>query len=71
MNFKDYVHEASKKHPEIGGLSGCANLDRAFRHLASVGFILAEMEIVAQDEFTLDVLLPFTGQDKFLILGVT
>jgi hypothetical protein len=71
VQFKEYVLEVSQKYPELKGLASCGNLDRAFRFLSSIGFVLGQMELVSQDEFTLDVLMPFSGSDKYLILGVT
>lgn len=70
--FLDNVNELGKGYPELAdGLGRSSNLDRALRFLSSFGFAIGEMEVVAQDEFTLDVIFPFNGEQKWLVLGTT
>ncbi|MDZ4833223.1 MAG: hypothetical protein SGJ27_05415 [Candidatus Melainabacteria bacterium] len=71
VKFEEYVKEIGKAHPELSGLARCNNLDNAFRFLTSLRFSIGEMDIVSQDEFTLDIILPFPGEKLYLILGVT
>lgn len=71
MKFEDYVKEISESRPELSGLAACNNLDNALRFLTNLGFAIGEMDIVSQDEFTLDLMLPFPGENLYLILGVT
>ncbi len=71
MKFDDYVKDICETKPEFAGLADCNNLDNAFRFLSSIGFAIAEMDIISQDEFTLDLVFPFPGEQLYLILGVT
>lgn len=71
MKFEEYVKDISRDWPELSGLATCNNLDNAFRFLSSLGFSIGEMDIVSQDEFTLDLMLPFPSAQLYLILGVT
>lgn len=73
MSYQDDLRNLRDKHGELSdGLSQCTNLDRALRYLASNPmFALSRMDVVAQDEFTHDVLIPFAEGPKYLILGST
>ncbi|MFN8657339.1 MAG: hypothetical protein U0105_13440 [Candidatus Obscuribacterales bacterium] len=46
-------------------------LERALRVLESQGFPLNRMDVVAQDEFSHDVLVPFPEGARCIALGVT
>jgi hypothetical protein len=46
-------------------------LEKALRFLESKSFPLQLMEVIAQDEFSHDVVIPFPGLLSFLALGVT
>ncbi len=71
-SFREFLQELKDEYPELAhGLAKCANLDRAFRFLTKVGFSIGDMDIVAQDEFTLDVVMPFNNDLRVLVLGVT
>lgn len=55
----------------ISDLQNIKSLDKALRYLESKAFQLAQMELVAQDEFSLDIVLPIPGEKTFLAIGVT
>lgn len=46
-------------------------LDKAIRFLENKRFPLSMMDVVAQDEFSHDVIVPFIGLQEYLVLGVT
>lgn len=71
MNFKEHVSLASEQLPVLTGLSSCANLDQAFRFLESVGFAVAKMELLSQDEFTLDLVFPFDDSNRCVVLAAS
>ncbi len=71
MNFKEHVSLASEQFPVLTGLSSCANLDQAFRFLESVGFGVAQMDLLSQDEFTLDLVFPFNDHNRYLVLSAS
>jgi len=47
------------------------SLEKALRYLESKNFPLQWMDVVAQDEFSHDVIVPFPEEQRFLVLGVT
>lgn len=47
------------------------SLEKALRLLGSKSFPLQLMEVIAQDEFSHDVVIPFPGLRSFIALGVT
>jgi len=47
------------------------NLDRALRLLEKKNFPLHQMDVVAQDEFSHDVIVPFPSPPDVLVLSVT
>jgi hypothetical protein len=55
----------------IADLNAQKSLEKALRYLESNGFPLQQMEVIAQDEFSHDVVVPFPGLQNFLALGVT
>ena len=55
----------------IHDISAITNLEKAFRFLQQKNFPLQLMDLVAQDEFSHDVILPLPDSTKFLVIGVT
>lgn len=55
----------------IPELNEMKSLEKALRYLESKDFPLKLMEVIAQDEFSHDVVIPFPGSQSFLALGVT
>ncbi|MBS1952608.1 MAG: hypothetical protein JST89_00335 [Cyanobacteria bacterium SZAS-4] len=73
MTYQESVNELRASFPELAtALSRCTNLDRAIQYLAkNEMFSLSKMDVIAQDEFTHDVLVPFTERADYLVLGST
>ncbi len=60
------------KHSRIvAEIVALKNLDRAMRYLEKEEFLPREMDVVAQDEFSHDVVIPFTKRPYVLVLSVT
>ena len=55
----------------VSELNAQKSLEKALRYLESKGFPLQQMEVIAQDEFSHDVVVPFPGLHNFIALGVT
>lgn len=55
----------------IDALSTSTTLDAAFRKLEQWQFPLIEMEPIAQDEFSHDIVIPFPNHQEFLVIGTT
>ncbi len=73
MSYQDSVNALKECFPDLAAaLSRCTNLDRAIQFLASNEmFSLSKMDVIAQDEFTHDVLVPFANSTQYLVLGCT
>ena len=52
-------------------LRGIKSLEKAIRYLETKAFPLNLMEVIAQDEFNHDVVVPFPGEQAYLALAVT
>ncbi len=73
MSYQDSVSALKARFPDVAAaLSLCTNLDRAIQYLVSNEmFALSRMDVVAQDEFTHDVLVPFAQSEEYLVFGST
>ena len=73
MSYQDGLKVLRTRFPDLAAaLSRCTNLDRAMRYLASnETFLLSKMDVIAQDEFTHDVLVPFAHSAEYLVFGST
>lgn len=73
MSYQDGIEILRGTFPELASaLSACTNLDRAIRYLhTNKVFQLSAMDVIAQDEFTHDVLIPFAQSERYLVFGST
>jgi hypothetical protein len=72
LDFNDSIKLLSIRYPGLAkGLGQCVNLDKAFRYLESENFILAQMDVIAQDEFSHDVCIPFPDNQTYIVIGAT
>jgi len=72
LTFLNDVDLLAERHPVLTELlNETKNLDKAFRFLESVHFPVGQMELVSQDEFSLDVCIPFPEGANYLVIGVT
>lgn len=71
ISFKQYVSIASKQLPALEGLQRLSNLDQAFRFLESIGIAVKEMDLLSQDEFTLDLIFPISKSSRCLVLAAS
>lgn len=73
MSYQDSVSALMARFPDVAAaLSQCTNLDRAIQYLIlNEMFALARMDVIAQDEFTHDVLVPFAQSEEYLVFGST
>lgn len=66
------MNETEIKQSEvIAEIRTLKNLDKALRYLEKEQFPLHQMDVVAQDEFSHDVLVPFATPPHILVLSVT
>ncbi|MBN8658947.1 MAG: hypothetical protein J0M35_01180 [Candidatus Obscuribacter phosphatis] len=71
MNFKEYVSLACRQLPALEGLQNCQNLDQALRFLESIGIAVINMDLLSQDEFTLDLIFPISKSSRCLVLAAS
>ncbi len=71
MNFKEYVSLACQQLPALEGLQNCQNLDQALRFLESIGIAVINMDLLSQDEFTLDLIFPISKSSRCLVLAAS
>jgi hypothetical protein len=72
MDYPDFVRVLSQSHPalaeEIGSLRG---LEGVMAWMRGRGLALSEAEIVQQDEFSLDFVIPLAPEPGYLAFGIT
>lgn len=69
--YKWIMADETDRADFIESVRSLSTLERALRALEAAGFPLHRMEVVAQDEFSHDVLVPFPEGEEFMALGVT
>ncbi len=71
MEYEDHFHRLSSARPVLAGeLSGVTGLGGVLAWMGRRGLPLGSAEIVAQDEFSLDFIVPLPGGEH-LVLGIT
>jgi hypothetical protein len=72
MEYADYVRQLAQHSPdfaeqvkELRGMGG------VMAWMASQGIALSQAEIIQQDEFSLDFVLPLPGEERWLVFGIT
>lgn len=72
MEYADYIGRLSATHPELAAqLAPFRGLGGVFDWMKQRGFALGDAEIIHQDEFSLDFVLPLGAGGEHLALGIT
>jgi hypothetical protein len=72
MDYRDYVTALEPEYPELAEELARFNTLESVLHWMQVrGFPLATIEIVFQDEFSHDFLLPLEPEGRYLVFGIT
>ena len=65
-----YIHQRDALATVFSGLGGVANLEGVLKWVPRVGLSLAGVDLVQQDEFSYDFLIPVPA-GRWLAFGVT
>ncbi len=72
MEYGDYVTALRATEPELAAeIAGFHGMESVLRWMNARGLPLAGMDLVTQDEFAHDVLIPLDGSGRHLVFGVT
>jgi hypothetical protein len=70
-DYADYFQTFSREHPDLAeGLAGARGLGGVMAWMGRRGIALGSVEIVHQDEFDLDFVIPL-GDGRSLVFGIT
>jgi hypothetical protein len=72
MECADYVHLLSEDHPELAReIEAFQTMENVLKWLNRGGVSLAAIDLVQQDEYNHDVLIPFESPAGYLVFGIT
>ena len=72
MELQDYLANVGRQHPDLAKeLAAFKSLENVLRWMQQRGLSLATIDVVTQDEFSHDVLVPLEGGKLHLAFGVT
>ncbi len=72
MEYADHLPVLAASHPLLAAkLQTFATLEHVLSWLAADQYPLALLDMVTQDEYCHDLLLPLPGTDEWLVLGMT
>jgi hypothetical protein len=72
MEYADSFRALANDHPALAGeLAGVCGLGGVMEWMKRRGLPLAGVDIVQQDEFSLDFVVPLSGEKRWLVLGIT
>jgi hypothetical protein len=72
MEYSDYYSRLADSDPQIAeGLKGISTLERLIGWFERNGISLASLDMVAQDEYSHDLIVPLSGDRQWLVFGMT
>jgi hypothetical protein len=72
MEYQDYVERLRADEPELAGeLAPFHTLESVLPWMDSRGLPLASVDVVFQDEYSHDFLIPLEAGGKYLVFGIT
>jgi hypothetical protein len=72
MEYQEYVNLLGATHRELAReLAPFNTLENVLGWMKARGLSLATLDVVAQDEYSHDVLIPFGPDGSYLVFGVT
>jgi hypothetical protein len=72
MEYADHVLSLRSTHPDLAAeIDSFRGLGRVMAWMNLRGIQLADVEIIHQDEFSLDFLVPMTAKGTYLAFGIT
>jgi hypothetical protein len=72
MEYQDHVQSLSDNWPELAQeIAPYHTMENVMKWMNARGIPLADMDLVQQDEFSLDVLVPLDTSGRHLVFGIT
>jgi hypothetical protein len=72
MEYAECIAVLRLTHPDLASeLAGFRGLGKVMEWMASRGISLAAAEIIQQDEFSLDFVIPLGDPAEYLAFGIT
>jgi hypothetical protein len=72
MDYADHVRRLAEQAPDLAEhVAGLRGMGGVIAWMARLGIPLSRAEIIQQDEFSLDLVLPLPGEGQWLVFGIT
>jgi hypothetical protein len=72
MEYADHVDRLADHAPDLAAQVGdLRGLGGVMAWMTSRGLALSDVEIIQQDEFSMDFVLPLAREKRWLVFGVT
>ena len=72
MEYSDYFHVFTKEFPDLSvELAPARSLQGVLSWMTRRGLELNSVEIITQDEFSLDFIIPLVPGERHLVFGIT
>jgi hypothetical protein len=72
MEYGDYFQALADEHPGLAAeLAGARSLASVLPWMKGRGLELGSVEIINQDEFSLDFVIPLPSDGRYLVFGIT
>jgi hypothetical protein len=72
MEYRGHVVALAETYPELASeLTGVSNLEHVLGWIRRRGLCWAALDLIAQDEFNHDLLIPLTPNGPWIVFGVT
>jgi hypothetical protein len=72
MEYDDYVRTLAGQQPDLAGeVAGFNTLENVLAWMRRRGLPLGRMDVVTQDEFSHDVLIPLGNGGQHIVFGIT
>jgi hypothetical protein len=72
VEYADYYSRLAEVHPAIADqLAGIKTLERLFGWFERLGIPLASLDMVTQDEYCHDLIVPLPGDREWIVFGLT
>jgi hypothetical protein len=72
MEYADHVRRLAEHFPDLAEqVKELRGMGGVMAWMAGRGIALAKAEIVQQDEFSLDFVLPLVAEERWLVFGIS
>ena len=72
MEYADYVHLLSKDYPDVAREIGAFHtMESVLKWMDRRGLSVTAIDLIQQDEYNHDVLIPLETPGRYLVFGIT